>query len=405
MYDLEPSPGGNRVNLGAYGNTPEASKSAYTLTPGRVRIVETADTFNTLNQALVSLANLKSPFTQNYTVQLDSGTYYETARPSATIDTGNYQLTIERAPGVSTAAVVLSGSKTHIYGIALNFTGNSRARISGLSVWNYLGPNSDGMGIMLNGGTVELSSNSVFSNYYGLYVSSVSSMSVLSGNIVSDNSRGIYAVNARLGLLAANNIFYSTSTASPPQMPVYLDASPNCRIKNNDFYIESAGGADWRYGVYFVNTSSGAIVKHNAFYMNGNGTYMRTLNFMTGADQAGAFIDYNDYYTPGVAKLAYWSGGEYTTLKSWQDVSGLDKHSVYANPLWVSTGTLDFHQRSTAGRWNPVTQQWVADAQDSPAIDTGDPDGRRTGAVSRRQQAEYRGLWQYSRGVEERLFA
>src|SRR5581483_7094235 len=120
-FSQEPANNGNRANIGSYGNSPEASKSVTALNIGRVRIEETSQTFNSLGEVLNNLANVKGPFTQSYTVTLSSGTYYEGAGSTATINTNGFQLTIQGDPAVSTTSVVFT-ARGHDDGIRQNFT-------------------------------------------------------------------------------------------------------------------------------------------------------------------------------------------------------------------------------------------------------------------------------------------
>ena len=43
------------------------------------------------------------------------------------------------------------------------------------------------------------------------------------------------------------------------------------------------------------------------------------------------------------------------------------------DPLFADPATDDYHLKSQAGRWDPVSQQWVQDTVTSPCIDAGDP--------------------------------
>ncbi len=66
------------------------------------------------------------------------------------------------------------------------------------------------------------------------------------------------------------------------------------------------------------------------------------------------------------------------TLGGWPGEGNLDVDPLFAAPgywdadedVWVDG---DYHLRSQAGRWDPVTQSWVQDDVTSPCIDAGDP--------------------------------
>lgn len=88
--------------------------------------------------------------------------------------------------------------------------------------------------------------------------------------------------------------------------------------------------------------------------------------------------DHNCYYSthnPWRARMILnrvGSGGvAYTNLAEWSAASGLDARSLSEDPLFLSLATDDFHLRSEAGTWS--NGAWVACADTSPCIDTGDP--------------------------------
>ena len=43
------------------------------------------------------------------------------------------------------------------------------------------------------------------------------------------------------------------------------------------------------------------------------------------------------------------------------------------DPLFVDPDNGDYHLKSEAGRWDPISQSWVQDDVTSPCIDAGDP--------------------------------
>ncbi len=47
--------------------------------------------------------------------------------------------------------------------------------------------------------------------------------------------------------------------------------------------------------------------------------------------------------------------------------------SIHVDPQFADPNRDDYHLKSHAGRWNPVTETWVRDEVTSPCIDTGDP--------------------------------
>jgi hypothetical protein len=48
--------------------------------------------------------------------------------------------------------------------------------------------------------------------------------------------------------------------------------------------------------------------------------------------------------------------------------------NISVDPCFAEPDNRDYHLKSQAGRWDPVSQSWVQDDITSPCIDTGDPD-------------------------------
>jgi hypothetical protein len=119
------------------------------------------------------------------------------------------------------------------------------------------------------------------------------------------------------------------------------------------------------------NGANSAVVFNNTFYFNyGNGVYdsgdqLRVINNIFSNTQEGNYsaagqgiavsgageVSYNDFYQN--------VGGDYTT-------GGEGNYN--GDPLFNIPGE-DFHIRSKAGRWDPAAGAWVADVENSPAID------------------------------------
>ena len=67
---------------------------------------------------------------------------------------------------------------------------------------------------------------------------------------------------------------------------------------------------------------------------------------------------------------------------TWNDLGG----NINIDPKFATDGywnlnqwfSGDYHLMSMIGRWDPVSENWVVDAEQSPCIDVGDPDGSFT---------------------------
>jgi len=82
-----------------------------------------------------------------------------------------------------------------------------------------------------------------------------------------------------------------------------------------------------------------------------------------------AFIDYNVYYMPQTS--AIWD--TFTEITPWRLALEHDYRSAITNPLLADSVAGDFHLQSTKGRYVDGVG-WVADSEDSWAIDTGNPE-------------------------------
>lgn len=123
--------------------------------------------------------------------------------------------------------------------------------------------------------------------------------------------------------------------------------------------------ANTNYAVNLQYTAQD-ILQNNIFYLTGSNTVV--LSAATNLMEE-AFLDYNVYYFTDV-KQGIWK--EYQDLRTWQLEWAHDFRSSVTNPLFADVAGGDFHLQSTADRYVDGSG-WVADAQDSWAIDKGNP--------------------------------
>ena len=64
-----------------------------------------------------------------------------------------------------------------------------------------------------------------------------------------------------------------------------------------------------------------------------------------------------------------------TLMITYSDVQGgfEGEGNIDADPLFADPENADYHLKSQAGRWDPISQDWVIDHVTSPCIDAGDP--------------------------------
>ncbi len=88
----------------------------------------------------------------------------------------------------------------------------------------------------------------------------------------------------------------------------------------------------------------------------------------------GLLSDWNNL----LAREGAWIGcrnGKWEKLAYWQAASGQDANSVSFDPLFADELRGDFHLKSEAGRWNPISSSFQTDppGYHSPVIDLGNP--------------------------------
>ena len=122
-----------------------------------------------------------------------------------------------------------------------------------------------------------------------------------------------------------------------------------------------------------VNNSKTIIIKNNIFYdflpyviriRDNTNFYSIRNNIFYKTNNYGVYIDSSDKVT--IKYNAIWKNATRLVYGS------SDNYTLYADPMFVDPPN-DFHLKSTAGRWDPLTQSWVIDAVTSPCIDAGDP--------------------------------
>ncbi len=131
---------------------------------------------------------------------------------------------------------------------------------------------------------------------------------------------------------------------------------------------------NYPYSIGISNTPN-SIIQNSIFYHD-----VATSNAQTAiAGNTGTvyttFIDYNVYFFGDLSRSNTSIYGNYTNLMRWQRERFKDFRSSITNPLFQSISSNDFHLRSEAGRYDPVTKTFVADTNTSWAIDKGNPYG------------------------------
>ena len=144
-----------------------------------------------------------------------------------------------------------------------------------------------------------------------------------------------------------------------------VDGNPHPVLVANNMI--SVKGNEGSVGVQMTEFSPSSKFYFNSILIYGNDSQSRVLSLSESspdikfannilANTAGGFVvhgsnswlpvtdfiassDYNDFYTNG-AKLGHWYGADVLNLSEWQILTGLDAHSISADPQFESTEML-----------------------------------------------------------------
>lgn len=151
---------------------------------------------------------------------------------------------------------------------------------------------------------------------------------------------------------------------------------------SNGLYDFGSYGVVWQSGVLWSN-KIGIVANgqpEDGRRLVVENSVIGALGTNTAAIMTGGAIasDYNAIYVTNGIPVALFSSAEsayplrYETVGRWALDTGLDRHSLSINPLFIQPGT-DFHPKSTAGRFDPVMDAYVNDTQTSWLIDSANP--------------------------------
>lgn len=198
------------------------------------------------------------------------------------------------------------------------------------------------------------SSIGIVLNSYWNFPARLTQYNFVSGNIIY-NINGSVTGSAAVSLLAQyggslsvsyntvnNNLVYGSKYGLRAEgMNNGSAHATNNLFANNTLYQNT-------YGFYGKDYGEGNTIKNNIFTNNTNGIYID-------ATSIPALENYNN---------AYNNTTNYTGLSAGANDSSFD-------PLYVDAVNNNFHLQSQAGSYHG--NQWINDANNSPAIDAGDP--------------------------------
>jgi len=309
---------------------------------------------------------------------------------------GTYDTSVETFPltfadpgmqllGTNAALTVIDAESTSD---VLLFNGVSGGRLEGVSVINGYktttssGPSIKGAGIASHYSSLTIAgcivtNNKVVGNYgtyqYGAGIYGQGSQVVITNCVISHNSTkssSQYSHSRGGGVYAADN-----------ELTIR-----DCHISSNQT-THGTSGTDAGAGIYLASGGPHSIVQtvlaDNMSYDEGDGVWVKgsaeaALLNVTIAGNGGEGLGI-DSGTVTVDNSILWDNGidvTGTVTVAWSDVENADPAAslsdcISADPLFVDAAGGDYHLQSLLGSWHDGA--WLQDAEQSPAIDAGDP--------------------------------
>jgi parallel beta-helix repeat protein len=204
---------------------------------------------------------------------------------------------------------------------------------------------------------ISRSTRTVLSTFYGIYMASDMSGTVITKNRVFDQaatgsststSYGFYGtgVTATPGpdLLITNNLVYGFGGMNGTQYGMYLLTTNNVQIYHNTISLDNIAhtGTSLIRGIHHSGNAALIDIRNNIISVTSNSTGIKyCLYFAQTAANLPALTSNNNVLhmgaTAGTNHIAFWNGAggpSFTTLADWQ-VAGFDLNSVDADPLFT----------------------------------------------------------------------
>jgi hypothetical protein len=190
------------------------------------------------------------------------------------------------------------------------------------------------------------------------------------GNAADRRGGGIYCRNSNPTFV--NCAICDNSTAGRGGgMDIDISSSPilcNCIITGNS--AEFGGGISNRHDSN--PTLTNCTLSGNWAKRSGGGTH----SCSTCSLKITNCIFWINTDKTGISESAQINGGTphigYCCVQGWTGLLG-GTGNIGTDPLFIDPDNADYHLKSEAGRWDPISQNWVQDDVTSPCIDKGDP--------------------------------
>lgn len=199
-----------------------------------------------------------------------------------------------------------------------------------------------------------ISTDTVYHNYNGINIQYCDdSIKVLSNKIDIVSGKGIYIKDSD-GLpgnegLIANNFISNACASTYSEAGIYVYNSNYFNYIFNN--VNSYGGdtLDYDFFIDVSSTDNDNMLLNNNLVNNGAGFAMYIHDYFPFAT-----IDYNNYFILGDT-LAYNNGAYAVDLTELQTQTGMDAHSVFIDPLYVSDTDLHILQSLLANTGTPYS--------------------------------------------------
>lgn len=227
-------------------------------------------------------------------------------------------------------------------------------------------------GVVIKNNTI--TTNSAYTNYYGLYnywvmVLADANKTIITGNKISGAVGGYGMYNYYLGV---------NSGGSTPARR-YLVANNFIQIgagSNSAYgmYNSQDNGVDYVYNTINMTSSLASNASVAAWFQQGYGSYQNTINnniFTASAGGSAVRLDinsmytnfnYNNLYSTGAVLGYYNTSTACSTLTTWKSTSSRDANSVSVSPTFTSISDLHIINKSCMdNQGTPVTSLMTVD--------------------------------------------
>jgi len=173
----------------------------------------------------------------------------------------------------------------------------------------------------------------------GIYVDGGTQI-VIEQNVVHNADLAVELASEHSGhvtsyITARNNVVYQNNSNgfSIGGYGRARGGTDHCTIVNNTLFeddTKKTGSGEFQIQYYATNN----VFANNIVYAGAQGLFVH--NFTT-SEADPATLDYNLYYGTGATEVFQWNKVKYKGFSAYQAATGQDAHSLFADPLFVST--------------------------------------------------------------------